>query len=217
MPPAPNNSLNWADLLPVIEKIARQVGLRTNASPRVRDELVTLAVSFVYEKSGHYNPAVGKFEAWCQTVLRNKCVDLIQREAADRRLIEGVGQELMGNTDDLKTNDDESEIPKVDWANYYRTRRMPIDRVLLILDLERCSQFPADTVAGWIQEAGLPKEFPLKNLEAGRKRSRNEAIARELLKVEGCAVTKEAVNTKTAWIRQRLRRAKKDLEDFFGN
>lgn len=213
----PNNSLNWADLIPAIEKIARQVGRRKNASPRVRDELETLAVSFVYEKSDHYNSAVATFSAWCQTVLGNKCVDLIQKEAADRRLVERVGEELGRKTDNPELNDDEPEIPEVDWMGFYRTRRMPIDRVLLILDLQHFSQFPADTIAGWIQEAGLPTDFPLKNLEAVPKRSRNEAIARELLKAEGCAVTKEAVNTKTAWIRQRLRRAKKDLEDFFSN
>ena len=217
MPPPPNNSLNWADLIPAIEKIARQVGRRKNASPRVRDELETLAVSFVYEKSGLYNSAFATLNAWCQTVLSNKCVDLIKKEAADRRLIDGVGEELRRKTDDPEPSDDEPEPPEVDWVNYYRTRRSSIDRVLLILDFEHCSQFPADTIAGWIQEAGLPKEFPLKNLEAVPERSRNEAIARDLLKVKGCAVTKEAVTPKTAWIRQRLRRAKKDLEDFFGN
>jgi len=214
MPPPPNNSLNWADLIPAIEKIARQVGRRKNASPRVRDEIESLAVSFVYEKSGHYNSAVATFNAWCQTVLSNKCVDLIQKEAADARLIERVGDGLMRKTNDPEPDSDEPKIPDVDWPSFYRARGRPIDRVLLLLDLEHGSRFPAETIACWIQEAGLPKDFPLKDLEAVPKRIRSEAIARELLKAEGREVTDEAVKKKKQWIRTRLFRGRGGLEDF---
>ncbi|NDG53094.1 MAG: hypothetical protein EBY39_08745 [Flavobacteriia bacterium] len=52
MGPPPDANLDWESLIPEIELIAKAVGRRKNASPRVRDELAHLAVSFILEKSG---------------------------------------------------------------------------------------------------------------------------------------------------------------------
>lgn len=220
MPPAPNNSLNWADLIPAIEKIARQVGLRTNASSRVRDELETLALSFVYEKSGHYNPAAGKFEAWCQTLLSNKCVDLIRKDATGRRIVAAAGEMLSEKLRDSQRPVDEIEAPDVDWFSLYEEHLRPIDRILMVLDLEQVSRCPPATTVSWIRQAKLPHEFPMNEFEAMPKRDRNRAVARALLQAGGCELTDNAVTEKMNWIRTRVSRAKttlrKCIKDFGG-
>jgi hypothetical protein len=210
-PPPPNDDLDWPSLMPEIERIARSVGRRKNASLRVKDELCNLAVGFVYEKSGYFDPSKGPFGAWSQTLLENKCIDLIKKEAADRRRIEGTRNQFEERERDSLGGPDEEEdpIPEVDWRDVFdKVKLKPIDRLLFALDVEICHRFEPDEIAAWIAGAGLPQDFPIDKLQAVPERSRNEAIATALLAAGGVEPGKKAIQSKNQWVRTRQFRAK---------
>jgi len=206
--PPPNDALDWAALIPEINKIARAVGRRKNASYLVRDELGALAQSFVYKQSGYYDPSKASFGAWCRTVLGNKCVDLIRKEATRTGAIGELVDRANDAVHDANLPVDEIEIPEVDWFDLYQRKLRAIDRILMSLDLEQCSRCPEGTMASWLQEANLPGEFPVVELEKVQQRDRNRAIAEALLRVAGSELTPKAVKTKMDSIRTRLFRAK---------
>lgn len=210
-PPPPNDDLDWGSLLLEIERIAKSVGRRKNASHRVKDELFSLALGFVYEKSGYFDPTKGTFGAWCQTLLENKSIDLIQKEAADRRRIQGAKNQFeKRERDSLRRPDEEEDpIPEVDWRDVFdKAKLKPIDRLLFALDVEICHRFEPDKIAAWIAGAGLPQDFPVDELKAVPERSRNEAIATALLAAGGVEPGKKAIQSKNQWVRTRQFRAK---------
>lgn len=206
--PPPNDAFDWVALMPEIKKIARSVGRRKNASYLVRDELEALAQSVVYNKSGYYNPSKASFGAWCQTVLGNKCVDLIRKEATRSGAIAELVERENDDLHETNRPDDEIEIPEVDWFDLYQRKLRPIDRILMSLDLEQCSRCPEGTMASWLQDANLPGDFPVMELEKVPERDRNRAIAGVLLQAAGSEPTAKAVKTKMDAIRTRLFRAK---------
>lgn len=210
-PPPPNDDLDWGSFSREIEWIAKSVGRRKNASHRVKDELFNLALSFVYEKSGYFDPTEGTFGAWCQTLLENKCIDLIKKEATDRRRIEGAKNQFeKRGRDSLRRPDEEDDsVPEVDWRDGFdKAKLKPIDRLLFALDVEICHRFEPDEFAAWIAGAGLPQDFPVDELQAVPERSRNEAIATALLAAGGVAPGKKAIQSKSQWVRTRQFRAK---------
>ncbi len=210
MGPPPDANLDWESLIPEIELFAKAVGRRKNASPRVRDELAHLAVSFILEKSGHFDEAKGSFRAWCQTVLQNKCVELIKKEAVDRGRLEaarGLAEER--DRDSRRPPEDGEGIPQIDWPDVFdKLKLKPMDRLLFSLDVEICDRFPAEAMAAWVSEAGLPPDFPVKMLRNTPKKLRNEAISKSLLDATGVEPGVAAVRTRHQWIRTRLSRVK---------
>jgi hypothetical protein len=214
MPPPPNNKLDWASLIPEIERIARSVGRRKNATPRVKDELIGLAVGFVYEKSGYFDPSKGAFGAWCQRLLENKCVDLIRREAGDGEGIERLTSQLEDGAWNSWTHEEKEEepLPSIDWpAVVARAKLNPMDCLLFVLDVELWARFSPDVITGWITAAGLPKNFPLRQLQETAERARNQALAIALLEAAGVEPTTGAIKKKQNWIRTRLFRIKNRL------
>lgn len=202
----PRDNLDWSALIPEIERIAVSVGRRKNASPRVKDKLIGLATSHVWQKSDLFDPARGSFGAWCQTVLANKCIDLIRKEAGEIDVIEAVTAQVEARVrESFRPDEDDEPLPTIDWSDVFdKAKPKPIDRILFVLDLEICDRFPSGTVARWLLEAGLPTAFPIQEIRGKPTHLRNKAIAVALLAAEGVEPGEREVKRKQDWIRTRL-------------
>jgi DNA-directed RNA polymerase specialized sigma24 family protein len=216
MPAEPNDDLDWAELLPQINRIARTVGRRKNASPRVRDELSGVAVEHVYAKSGQFDPNLGSFQNWCSTVLANKCVSLIRKEASDARLIAKENLLFQKKVSDaIRVAEEEDPLPQIDWPVVFeRARLNPTDRLLVALDLVICDRFQKQEIARWLSDASLPADFPVQNLADTSQGARRKALAHALLAAEHAEATEAAIQHKSHWIRTRLTRAKLRIKPF---
>jgi len=67
-------------LLPPITRLARRVAAGFPRS--FREEFVAQAESVVWERLRHFDPAKGRFEDWCRTVLYHHNVDELRRASA---------------------------------------------------------------------------------------------------------------------------------------
>ncbi|MFM8498124.1 MAG: sigma-70 family RNA polymerase sigma factor [Planctomycetia bacterium] len=203
----------WRVLLPQIARIAAVVGQRKNASPTVRDELAATAVVHVYERIQHFDPARATFATWCRTVLSNHCVSLIRREAAHakrmQRHADHVAHEHEQRLHDdppptpleaQETRAEQARRPRFDIVEALEKHLQPIDRILIVVYAELCSQCNAETLARWCVDAGGVDAAALPAVEALPKMKRKQALAALL-------------GQKIDWVRQRIFRASKRLKE----
>lgn len=203
----------WRELLAQIEPIAISVGRRCNASPTVRDELVGSAVTHVYERIAHFDPAQSAFRTWCRVVLKNHCISLIRSEASRTRRVKEHAdhvariheQRLLDepHPTPLETAEDEAERSRrrpIDVATTLEQHLQPVDRILLAVYAELCAACGAATLARWCEEAGGVDAAALPAIEALAKSKRRKALAGLL-------------GEKVDWVRQRMFRAVCRLRD----
>ncbi|HXF73334.1 MAG TPA: sigma-70 family RNA polymerase sigma factor [Actinomycetota bacterium] len=64
---------------------ANAVALRVARAPFLAEEAVQEAFVAVWEQAGTYDPSRGSVRAWLMGMVRNRAVDLVRREASQRR------------------------------------------------------------------------------------------------------------------------------------
>lgn len=203
----------WRELLAQVEPIAITVGRRCNASPTVRDELLSSAVSHVYERYDHFDPQKSAFSTWCRTVLKNHCISLIRSEAArtkrTKRHADHVAraqeQRLLDEPPPTPLEVAEEEAAKarrrpLDVSATLERHLQPVDRVLLVVYAELSTACGSATLARWCEEAGGVDATALTAIEALAKPKRKQALA---------LLLGETVD----WVRQRMFRAVQRLKD----
>ena len=197
MPPIPDD--HWAALLPEIERIARMVAIKRNASPTVRDALFSKAAGHVFEASISFSPNQGRFAAWCQRVLNNLCVDLIRREAASRRRfdryrddmehLQGTAERTSGNRTSAEEDDETDEQPllpmspeqlRADLVDLFERRLAPDRRLLVIAYLGGIDACGEGVVARWCREAGFTQPVDFRTIASLPKTKRKKALANAL-------------------------------------
>jgi RNA polymerase sigma factor (sigma-70 family) len=193
-------------LIPQIERIARRVARRLNASPSVRQEFDADAVGHVFEVIDRFDAERASFGTWCQTVLRNHCVTLIRREAGRRKLIENVGnaaaieaeRRLGEGPPPSPLEERENRPPQIDVAKLLEERLQPLDRLLFATYAEVLSACAAETVERWCREAGC-EQAALRAIEALPRSQRKNRLA-------------AALGENIDWVRQRIYRAVQRLK-----
>jgi RNA polymerase sigma factor (sigma-70 family) len=196
-----------------IERIARQVANRLNASSTVRDELYDAAVGHVFSVIHTYDPTLAKFSTWCYTVVRNQCVTLIRQEAKRNKIVKKargvaeVDEERQLRSAPTASAMEESEEEArasagtgFQFAPLLDEHLKPIDRLMLAAYLGVLSTLGDDVVARWCREAGHEGAASLAGVEQLPTSQRKEAIA---------AVLGESLG----WVRQRIFRAVQRLKD----
>jgi RNA polymerase sigma factor (sigma-70 family) len=196
-----------------IERIARQVANRLNASSTVRDELYDAAVGHVFAVMHTYDPTVAKFSTWCYTVLRNQCVTLIRQEAKRRKIIKKArGVAEVDEERQLRSGPAASAMEvreegvRASTATGFQfvplldAHLKPIDRLMLAAYLGALSTVGDEVVARWCREAAHEGAASLAGVEQLPTTQRKEAIA---------AVLGESLG----WVRQRIFRAVQRLKE----
>lgn len=208
MPPIPDNQ--WSSLVSEIRRIANSVAIRKNASPTVRDELLAAAVEHIYDKRDKFDPARASFNTWCWTVLANLCVDLIAREAAERRrraryrsAEEYRQEQQLRPTRPKSTGDEDDETedqrrPRPDLLPLLEARLTPMDRLLVATYAGVLGGFDRDVVDRWCREAACDHAADLLRVATIPQRERMRAVA-------------ETLGRKLDWVRTRMYRAFRDL------
>jgi RNA polymerase sigma factor (sigma-70 family) len=199
-------------LAPVIERIARQVANRQNASRTVRDELAGEVVGHVFSVIHTFDPSVAKFSTWCYAVVRNHCVTLIRQEARRRGIAEKARdaakideerQLLEGPAPSPAEEREEAELragrPRFDLVPLLDAHLQPIDRLLLAGYVGLLSAVDGDVVDRWCRDAERPDAAGLTEIEGVPKSQRKQAMARIL-------------GEKLGWVRQRIFRAVQRLK-----
>jgi RNA polymerase sigma factor (sigma-70 family) len=204
----------WRSLIPQIERIARRVANRCNASPTVRDELADEAVGHIFRVYDKFNPAIANFSAWGDTVLRNLCVTLIRKEAARRRLADNVRQSLSSDghvpqpggpvrlpeSEQAERAANEASVPRIDIVALLKRLPSPQDRLLLGAYQGVLSTCEAEAVNRWCRDANWDHAAALTALEELPRQQRKQAIA-------------HIVGAKVDWVRQRIFRAVQRLKN----
>lgn len=205
----------WSALVPQIERLAKSVGLQTNATPTVRDQLCAEAVSHVYEASAEFDPCQGRFVAWCQRVLRNRCVDLIRKEAAQRRRFDRYRTDaerefadalraerqtvpVASGASDGTLATDPGRL-RADLVNLLERHLEPLDRLLLTTYLAALDTCGDDVVDRWCREAGLDHTDDVRMIATLPQKNRKKELAK-------------AIGRELDWVRTRIYRAVEKLK-----
>lgn len=196
-----------------IERIARQVANRLNASSTVRDELYDAAVGHVFAVIHTYDHTKAKFSTWCGTVIRNQCVTLIRQEAKRKKIIKkarGVAEvdeerQLRAGPATSAMEEREEGARATTAAGFQFVPLLdehlrPLDRLMLAAYLGTLSTVGAEVVARWCREAGHEGAASLAGVEQLPTSQRKAAIA---------GVLGESLG----WVRQRIFRAVQRLKE----
>lgn len=203
----------WRGLIPQIERIAIAVGRRTNASPTVRDELASSAVTHVFDRICRFDKTRASFPTWCTAILKNHCISLIRREASQAKRAKGhadiVAREHQRRLQDdppptpLESDEDGASgalRPRLDVVETLERHLQPIDRILIAVYADLCATCGAETLARWCLDAGGVEATALAPIEALPKTKRKQALAALL-------------GEKNDWVRQRMFRAGRRLKE----
>jgi len=207
----------WRLLLPQIERIARSVANRCNASRTVRDEFAASAVSHVYAVYEKFDPGIASFRTWCGTVLRNHCVNLIRSEARGRKALDklrdcAVEREAErldappppSPAEERETQAEQAAAQRggsaVGLVERLEKLASAQDRILVAAYYGVLSACGAETVDRWCREAGWAHAESLRALEQVPRTKRKRAIA-------------GIVGSSADWVRQHIFRAIGRLKD----
>lgn len=194
--------------IPVIERLARRVANRKNASCGVREELLADAVAHIWMKIDAYDSAKGSFEQWTYVVLRNHCVSMIREEAKRWKIAKGVRANAEREQDErlraepvvaeVMAVEEEARRPQIDVVE--KLGRLPhaIDRILLATYsglLENCGR---DVIVRWCREAGIENVAAIHEIGAMPQAKRKKALA-------------TFTGHTNDWVRQRIFRAVQSL------
>jgi len=201
-------------LIPQIQRLARAAANRLNASPVVRDELDAEAVGHVFGVIDTFDPRLASFSTWCFTVLRNRCVTLIRQEAARRNLgkklgqrkaldaerhqSEGAGMSPLEAVEDAAER--EARRPRFDIVQVLERHLKPNDRMLVAAYAGLLAACCPEVVDRWCREAKWNHAVAFQATANLPQRQRKEALA-------------GIVGEKVDWVRQRIFRALRRLQD----
>ncbi|MCS6896520.1 MAG: hypothetical protein NZM29_00980 [Nitrospira sp.] len=83
--PAARRQMALENLLPTVRELAERIASSHYVRKSMRSEFVDGALTFVWSKLPMFDPAKGRFEAWCREVLKNCLRDEIRQQKRWRR------------------------------------------------------------------------------------------------------------------------------------
>lgn len=174
----------------IIEEVALVVATKLSMLPLTRDEFLSDAVSWVWNRRHRFDPSLASFRSWASSVLRNRGVDIIRRHARDQAMKREKRYEAM--------IDQRSPAPvreDRDPADMLEAHLDGLNRVLVAVEYRLLGRLAPDRSAAWLEHADVPAGFPWQVIEAVEDRaSRRKALA-------------AACGRNYAWLNQRLYRA----------
>lgn len=196
------------ELKPRIERIARSVATRSNASRTVRDQLYDDAVGHVFSVYHKFDPQVASFSTWCFTVLRNHCVTLIREEARKSKHLKRA-RDAAKVEDERRhqekpapspAEEQEDRVPRVDLVALFDRHLDPLDRLLVAAYEGLLKRFGSVIADRWCREAGRGDAAAWLAIESLPQTQRKRAEA---------ALIGENID----WLRTRIWRAMQTLKD----
>lgn len=203
--PQPISDEEARRLVPHIERIARQVANQLNASRWVRDALAQDAVGHVFTVYHKFDPAIASFGTWCHTVLRNKCVSLIRKDAGRRRAMGGlhdeasIAEERQRREGPVSSADEPLvERPLPFLLARFEMYLVPLDRLLLGAYQGLLSRFGVEVVHRWCRADKRDGDAAFLEIETMPQNKRKQALA-------------QLFGETSDWVRQRIFRAVEKL------
>lgn len=185
-------------LKPQIERIARSVATRLNASRTVRDQLYDDAVGHVFSVYHKFDPQVASFTTWCFTVLRNHCVTLIREEAQRWKYLEHARDSAEIEDEHRHrekpapspAEEREERVPRTDLVALLDRHLEPLDRLLLAAYEGLLQRFGTEVADRWCREADRADAAAWRAIESLPQKQRKRAEAKLLGEEIDCVRTR---------------------------
>lgn len=180
----------WRAEKGIVEEVAAIVASQLSMLAFTKDEFLSEAMSWIWNRRHRFDPARATFRSWCSTVLRNRGVDIIRRHARDHAMKRQKRYEAQ-----LQQRVPEIPHDDRDPADMLEAHLEGLNRVLLAVEYRLLGRLAPDRCAAWLRHPDVPARFPWQAIEAIEDRaSRRKALA-------------AACERKYAWLNQRLYRA----------